>query len=125
MGENILQEQVKQFQKGRDRSLEQLAEPTLFERAEVVATIFTAQPTDDAPLRAGEVLQGHASADGKTVVLAQGHRSVGVVNGDGAKSLLAGLRAPGCSGMVQVEVTDVSSISGFFKVTLKESGNNQ
>jgi hypothetical protein len=125
MGENVLQGQVKSFKKGADRSLEQMSAPTLFDRPNIVSTTYTAAPLDGCELSEGNQLDAHASTDGQSVLLANGHVSVARIEGDGAKSLLDSLRRPGSSGIVPMKVSSVSAVSGFIKavITRSESPN--
>ena len=81
MGENVLRGQVKAFEKGRDRSLEKMAAPTLFDRLDVISTNYTAAPVNgssvkqgDSSVKQGDILQGYVSADGQCVNLAEGQR---------------------------------------------------
>jgi len=118
MGENVMQNQVKQFQKGRDRALTKMATPTLFDRPDIVTTHYTAAPTNGEEIRIGHTLMGHVSADGKRINLADGNRVVATIDGDGAGALIAALREPKSPGVTEMIVEDVSPISGFLKTTV-------
>lgn len=118
MGENVLQGQVKQFQKGRDRSLAGLAIPTLFDRPDIVTTRYTAAPVNGSEVQVGQKLVGHVSADGSRIHLAEGHRVVATIEGDGASSLIEALREPRSPGFTSMEVVDVSPISGFLTTAI-------
>src|SRR3954451_17313584 len=104
MGENVLKGQVDGFKKGTDRSLKDMATPSLFNRPDIMSTVYTAAPVEDRGASAGERLEAHAAADGRCVHLVKGHVTVLRIEGDGAKSLLDGLRAPGSPGVVPVRV---------------------
>ena len=118
MGENVLLGQVKSFKKGADRSLEQMSAPRLFDRTELVATTYTARPTNGSDNQPGQTLLGHVSADGKRINLAEGHRIVATIEGDGARALIDALREPDSPGVTPMEVIEVSQISGFLKTTV-------
>lgn len=118
MGENVLKGQVKGFKKGADRSLKDLATPTLLNRPDLVSTVYTAAPVEGCPTADGDRLEAHAAADGECVHLANGHVCVGRIEGDGAKALLDALREPGSTGVAPMRVTGVSAVSGYFKVVL-------
>jgi len=120
MGENVLEGQVKGFKKGTDRSLKDMATPTLFDRPDIVSTVYTASPVEGCPVAEGDCLEAHAAADGRCVSLAKGHVCVGQIEGDGAKSLLDAMREPAKPGVVPVRVTGVSVVSGFFKIVLAD-----
>lgn len=118
MGENVLKGQVKNFKKGTDRSLQEMAKPTLFDRPEIVSTVYTAAPTDGQVVAESDHLEAHASADGQNIHLAKGHVCVARIEGDGTKSLLDALREPGNPGVVSMKVTNVSAVSGYLKVVI-------
>jgi hypothetical protein len=118
MGENVLKSQVKNFRKGTDRSLKDMAAPTLFNRPDIVSTVYTAAPIEGCAVAEGDHLEAHASADGRCINLVKGHVCVGRIDGDGGKSLIAALREPGGPVSVPMDAKDVSAVSGFFKVTL-------
>src|SRR3954471_15700790 len=118
MGENVLKGQVENFRKGPDRSLKDMATPRLFDRPDIMSTVYTAAPVEDREVTTGDRLEAHAAADGRCVLLVKGHVTVGRIEGDGAKSLLDGLRAPGSPGVVPVRVQKVSPVSGFVEVVV-------
>ena len=120
MGENVLEGQVKSFQKGRDRSLQGMAAPTLFDRPDIVSTVYTAAPVDGYSVAEGDRLEGHVAADGQSILLAKGHVCVGRIDGDGAKSLIESLRETGSPGVVTMKVTGVSTVSGYMKTVIAE-----
>jgi hypothetical protein len=118
MGENIMLNQVKQFKKGRDRSLEQMSVPTLFDRPDIVTTIYTAVPTSVGEVRIGQRLLGYVSADGNRINLADGNRVMAIIEGDGARDLISALRGANSPGVTEMNVESVSQISGFLKTTI-------
>ena len=120
MGENVLKGQVKDFKKGADRSLKDMATPTLFDRPDLVSTVYTAAPVDGCAVAEGDRIEAHAAADGRCVNLAKGHVCVGRIEGDGAKTLLDALREPGSPGVARMRVTGVSAVSGYFKAVLTD-----
>jgi hypothetical protein len=120
MGENVLQGQVKSFNKGADRSLRAMSAPTLFSRPDIISTTYTAAPLDGCVVSEGDELDAHASGDGQQIHLAKGHTSIARIEGDGARVLLDALRQPGSPGVVRMRVTDVSAISGFIKAIVTE-----
>jgi hypothetical protein len=125
MGENVRKGQVESFQKGSDLSLKDLATPTLFDRPDIVSAVFTAIPVDGQSVAEGERLEAHAASDGRCVRVVKGHISVGCIEGDGAKVLIEALREPGSPGVVPMQVTSVSAVSGFFKAILVNDKGNQ
>jgi hypothetical protein len=69
---------------------------------------------------AGDLLEGHLSADGQCVRLARDYICVAQIEADGARSLIEALRQPPCSGVIQMRATRVSPISGFIKLIVAE-----
>ncbi|MBI3468895.1 MAG: hypothetical protein HY000_38310 [Planctomycetes bacterium] len=118
MGDNFLKRQVRNFQKGRDLATAEMSEPTLFTRPEVVNTVYTARPGENCQFSNGEILFVVASENGRSAVLARGHQSVGQIEGDGAKALLAALNDTGAAGVAQVRITEVSGLSGVAKAVI-------
>ena len=83
MGENVLKGQVQSFKKGSDRSLKDMAAPTLFDRPDIVSTVYTAAPVDGCVVVDGDCLEAHSAADGQSIHLVRGHLCVGRIEGDG------------------------------------------
>lgn len=119
MGENVLKGQVKSFKKGADRSLRNVAAPTLFTRPDIMSTIYTAAPVDGCDVAQGDRLEAHA-ADSKTIKLVKGHITMARIDGDGAKELLEALRAPGNPGIATMKVRKVSSVSNFIEAVVDD-----
>jgi hypothetical protein len=125
MGENVLKGQVESFKKGTDRSLKDMATPTLFDRPDIMSTVYTASPVEGCDVAKGDRLEAHAAADGRCVHLVKGHVVVGRIGGDGAKSLLEALRGPGSPGVVPMRVRKVSSVSGFIEAVVDDGKGAQ
>jgi hypothetical protein len=125
MGENVLKGQVQNFKKGSDRSLKDMAAPTLFDRPDIVSTVYTAAPVDGCIVAEGDRLEAHAAADGRCIHLVKGHVCVGRIEGDGGKVLLDALREPGSPGIVPMKVTGVSAVSGFLKAVIENGKGDQ
>ena len=120
MGENVLKGQVENFKKGTDRSLKDMAAPTLFDRPDIMSTVYTASPVEGSGVAKGDWLEAHAAANGRCVHLVNGHVTVARIEGDGAKTLLDALRAPGSPGVVTMRVRKVSSVSGFIEAVVDD-----
>jgi hypothetical protein len=118
MGENVRKGQVDAFNKGADRSLKDMATPTLFKRVEIVSTVFTAVPVQGSAVAKGDSLEAHLAGDAQSVQLVKGHLVVGRLDGDGNKVLVDGFKEAGAGISQPMEVTAVSEVSGFFKVVL-------
>lgn len=118
MGDNFLKGQARNFTKGRDLANAESKEPTLFPRPEFVNVVYTAFPGPGCNFSDGETLFVIASEDGESAVLARGHQSVGRIEGDGAKSLLAALNEPGAAGIAQLRIGEVSGVTGAAKAVI-------
>jgi hypothetical protein len=118
MGENVLKGQVKSFKKGSDRSLKKMTAPTLFDRPDIMSTVYTAVPVEGSEAQVGDRLEAHAAPDGRNVHLVKGHLVIARIEGDGAAALLDGLRTPGNPGVVPVQVQKVSSFSKCIHVVI-------
>jgi hypothetical protein len=122
MGDNFLKQQARNFKKGRDLAAAELGEPSLFERDEILQTVYTAVPSENCTLVAGETLTVVASDDGQTADLARGHQRVGRVEGDAARSLLRVLTQNESAGIARVFITEVSGISGAAAAVVNKDG---
>lgn len=118
MGDNFLKRQAQNFKKGRELATGEMSQPTLFSRPEVVTTTFSAVPSDKCQLQSGEVLTAYASEDRSQVTLTRGHMTVGRIEGDGATSLLGALSEQAAGGIAQVQITEVSDLSGMGKAVI-------
>lgn len=114
MGDNFLKRQTANFQKGRDQAAVEYSRPTLFDRPEVSSTVYTVLPIENCEFKDGETLLVVASDDRQSAVLARGHIKVGMIDGDGAKSLLDAIEASP-SGLAELHITEVSGLSGLAK----------
>tara|TARA_R110002111_G_scaffold100976_6_gene156482 strand:- start:42289 stop:42669 length:381 start_codon:yes stop_codon:yes gene_type:complete len=124
MGENVLQGQVKSFKKGADRSLKQMSFRTLFDRPDVISTVYTAKPLGKSALSEGELLEAHITSNGQSIKLAKGHIAVAIIEGDGAGVLIDVLQESGNSGIVPMQVVNISSVSGFIKAMVVRNFDN-
>jgi hypothetical protein len=112
MGDNFLLQQVRNFKKGRDRAKVEQNQLKLFQRPDLLNTIYPAKPAEDVTFQIGEILLAVASKNGQHIDLARGHRRAGRTDGDAAKELLDALREPGSGGVVKVRVVEVCPVSG-------------
>jgi hypothetical protein len=112
MGDNFLLQQIRNFKKGRDRAKEETNRPTLFQRPDLLNTIYPGRPAEGVKFQVNEELFAVASRNGEHVELVRGHQKVGRADGDAARELLEALREPGAGGVVKVRVGEVSRVSG-------------
>ncbi len=122
MGDNFLKRQARNFRKGRDRAKAEQRQRVLFNRPEVLDTIYTAQPERNCRFQSGETLLAVVSEDGQRIVLARGHERTGHVEGDGAQSLAQALIEGGGGGVTEVRITEVSGLSGSAKAVIVNNG---
>src|SRR6266567_2307472 len=106
MGDNFLLQQIRNFKKGRDRAQEETKRPTLFERPDLLNTVYPGKPAEGVTFQEGEELLAVASRNGQHFELVRGHQKVGRTDGDAARELLEALREPGAGGVVKVRVAE-------------------
>ena len=112
MGDLFRKQQAKNFQKGRDRALEEAGRPRLFQRPDIVRTVFTIQPLDGVALIAGERLFALTEDSAGPVFAVRDHQKVGILDGDGALILREALIASEGPGIAVLQITTVFELSG-------------
>jgi hypothetical protein len=118
MGDNLLRQQISNFKRRRDRARTEADTPKLYERTEIVETIYEATPNNGDSFKPNDVL--YAMPDGDdAITLVKGHRKVATINGDAGKAFRDALAEPDTSGVAEVRVTSVSDISGTISVQIK------
>lgn len=115
MGDRFRKQQIKNFQKGRDRAFREAGVPRLFERPESVKTIFTIQPVPGETCHEGERLLALVDTGGGAVQVVRGYQKVGVVDGDGGELLKTAIANPQGPGLAELRIIDVSVLSGAAK----------
>ena len=111
MGDNYLRQQAANTKVQRDAATAEIEEPQLYERPEIVETIFSIQPDEGKSLQVGEMLLVQPGSD-RTLVASRGHARVGVVSGEGAAVLYETLAAGGHAIVLMVQVIEVMEVSG-------------
>ncbi len=111
MGENFLEEQVKNFERRRNIAREEVKRRTLFERPEITDTEYTIRFENGAELKDGDPYFAVVSRDGQRIDVTQGHRVVGRIEGESARHLSKGLSEPDDPGVVSIRIRDFSSLS--------------
>ena len=121
MGDNFLRQQVKNFKRGRDLAMQECASPTLFERPDVVRTLFTVTPCNGLPFEVGESLLAVAANGSHKIAVMRGYERVGAIEGDSARALLEADCDLPSLGVAEVRVVEISGLSGIAKVEIKEN----
>jgi hypothetical protein len=121
MGDNFLLQQVRNFQKGRDRAMDRLGQRSLLDRPELVRAVYPVTEINGYSIRVGDVLLALPSRTEGRVDVALGNRHVGVSEGEAAKALRAALAGPNGLGGTEVEVVSKSDLSGVAQVRIKGS----
>ncbi len=121
MGDNFLRQQVENFKRGCDLAMQESASPTLFERPDVVRTLFTVTPLNGKPFEAGESLWAVAGNGSQKIAVMRGHESVGTIDGDAARVLLQADRDLSSFGVTKVQVVKIGELSGVAKVEITEN----
>lgn len=120
MGENFLEEQVKNFERRRNIAREEAKRRTLFERPEITVTEYTIRFHEGSEPRDGEPYFAEVSNDGQRVNVVRGHRVVGQIEGESARHLSKGLSEPGDPGIVSLRIREYSPLSGCGKGVIVE-----
>ncbi|MGA2702194.1 MAG: hypothetical protein ABSH35_14005 [Isosphaeraceae bacterium] len=118
MGENLIEQQIKHFEKRCRIAQIDVKRRSFFERAEIINTVYTVNLNNGSSLKAGDTYLAIVARDGQRIHVAEGHRVVGRIEGDGAKSLAKGLGECGQTGVVRIRMTEVSSLSGCGKAII-------
>ena len=125
MGDNYLKQQAKNFRKRTDLAFDNLDTPTLFTRPDVVNRVFRAKPCGDEQFEVGETLWAIPDPNSHTVPVARGCYRLGVIDGDGASSLLALLPPNGAIDVLPMRVTRVLELSGVAELDVSEVMANE
>lgn len=112
MGENYLIEQARNARKRRDSAMRELEQTGFLTRPDLIETSYPARPLGDERFESSEILFAFAPESGLCIDLLRGNRRVGIVEGEGARSLHEALRGPGMPTMVAVRLSEVSPLSG-------------
>jgi hypothetical protein len=125
MGDNFLRQQVNNATRRRDRAVGELKRPGLFVRPELRQIAYPISPVDGHQFSVGDLLYGVASRKGPHVDVTDGHRRLGVSEGDPAHALRKELSKPGGLTAIPMRVCEVGAISGVAQariVTDEEAG---
>ncbi len=120
MGDNYLKRQAGDFRRKTDAAMEDLKWPTLFQRTDVVEHTFHARPDKDERFACGERLWAMPEPNTGCVMLLRGSHKVGLIDGDGASTILSGLRTHG-SAIFPMDVRSVLDLSGVAELALPEN----
>src|SRR5207248_1402596 len=82
MGDNFLRQQISNFTKKRDRAVAERKSPRLFDRPELVSTLYPVNPLPGQQLEKGEVLFGVVSKSNQHIDVARRQVKVGCSEGD-------------------------------------------
>lgn len=124
MGDRFRKQQIKNFQKGRDRAFEEAGRPRLFERPELVKTIFTVQPLPGEECQIGEQLLALMDDSNGPVQVVRGYQKVGVVEADGGDLLRTAISNPQGPNVAELRIIGVSVLSGAAKAEIVNAVNN-
>lgn len=118
MGDNVLEGQVTNSRKRRDRAMAGMQLPSLLTRPETVRRFFTVKPVDGVTLQVGEALFAIRTDGDLSIDVTRDYRRVGTVAGEGAQVL--GRALAETNGITKVIVREVLDLSGFGKVEITE-----
>src|ERR1700722_413013 len=112
MGDRFRKQQIKNFQKGRDRAIEEAAKPKLFERPEAFKTIFTVQPIPGEECRVGEQLRVLMDDPDGPVHVVRGYQKIGLIEGDAGTELRIAASNPQGPNVAELKIIRVSALEG-------------
>jgi hypothetical protein len=121
MGDNFLLAQARNFKKGQDRGMNRLGQRSLFDRPELVQSVYPVAEINGYSIKVGDELLALPSRTEGRVDVALGNRHVGVSKGEAAKALRAALAGPNGLGGAKVVVVAKSELSGVAQVRIKGS----
>ncbi len=116
MGDNVLEGQVNNSRKRRDRTMAEMQVPPLFTRPEIVRQVFTLKPVEGATFQEGEVVLAVRTSGDGSIDVTRDYRRIGTVDGDGAKVL--GQALAETTGVAKLVVREVLGISGLGKAEI-------
>ncbi len=120
MGDNFLRQQVNNFKRRREQAAVALGRPTLFDRPDLVHTVYTVKPLDGQCLAVDDVLFAVPSKLNGHIDVAAGHRKVACIDGDAAQALREALHGGDGPEVVRVRVIEVSPVSRVAKARIIE-----
>ncbi|MEN6407179.1 MAG: hypothetical protein ABFC77_11990 [Thermoguttaceae bacterium] len=115
MGDNLLEGQVKNSRKRRDRAMTEMQLPSLLYRPELVRQVFTVKPVDGALFEEGEVLLAVRTGDGASIDVTRDYDRIGVIEGEAARVLGKALID---TGVARLRIGEVLSLSGAGKAEI-------
>jgi hypothetical protein len=118
MGDNFLKQQVRNFEKGRDKALDKLSQPTLYTAPDTVSKSYPVFEVSGQTVTAGDVLLAVPSRTPGRVELARGTSHVGYAEGETAAPILAAAGGVG----VYVRVESKNDLSGVAQVQIIKPG---
>lgn len=123
MGDNFLENQTEKCRKRRDRAMEEVRHPTLFDRPEIVRRFYDIKPNDGEPLRTGEVLLAQITGSQDSVAILRGPQTVGSVVGEGGTVLGGGLQET--CGTTRMRIVSVLPLSGVGRAEVIKGDHEQ
>jgi hypothetical protein len=111
MGDNLLEGQVNNSRKRRDRAMVEMQLPSLLARPDgVLRRVFTVKPVGGVALIEGEVLLAIHNGDDLQVDVIRDYSQIGVIEGEGAKVLGEALADIGAA---RLRIGRILGLSGF------------
>jgi hypothetical protein len=109
MGDNLLEGQVKNSRKRRDRAMTEMQLPSLLYRPELVRQVFTVKPVGDEEFREGEILLAVPTDDEPRIGVIREYNRIGIIDGEGAIVLGQALAD---TGVAKLKIEKVLTLSG-------------
>jgi hypothetical protein len=120
MGDNYLKQQAGNFRRQRDIAMNDAELPSLFRRPDVITRTFHGIPDADRGFIVGETLWAKPERQNETLALVRDHQRIGVIEGDGAKALLAAWPDTEGPGIIPMTVQGVLDLSGVAELAVSQ-----
>jgi len=118
MGENYLRQQAGNFRKRSDLALAEADAPMLFERPEILVTLYTVEPNAGEAIEVGEQLYVVLDLDQPRLPVCRNHEKIAHLGISSEAALRQALDAEYGSGVVPIRVVEVAPVSGVGKAAI-------
>ena len=112
MGEDYLRQQAGNIKKRGDLAVTELGDPLLFQRPEVLNTLYTVEPDQSESLQLGEYLYAVRDSNQRSVAVLRNHKKVAHIGGASAQALMDLLNDQQFGGIVVLRIARVGHLSG-------------
>lgn len=118
MGENYLRQQAGNFRKRGDLALADADAPMLFERPEILVSLYTVEPNEGEAIAVGEQLYVVLDLDQPRLAVCRNHERIARLSVSSEAALRQALGAKCGAGVVPIQVLEVAPVSGVGKAAI-------